>query len=60
MLILSSSKPIEVQKIRARKECICIIVMGQMSTETIKRIAEMFDVEFEDEGKVIYELVSCM
>ncbi len=33
---------------------------GQMSTETIKRIAEKFNVEFKDEGKGIYKLVSCM
>jgi hypothetical protein len=58
MLILSSGKPIEIQKMWAGKEC--VIVMGQMSTETIKRIAEKFNVEFKDEGKGIYKLVSCM
>jgi hypothetical protein len=56
MLILSSGQPMKVQRIWAGKRC--VIIIGQMSTESIKMIVERFGVKFKDEGEGIYKVVS--
>ena len=45
ILILSSDGPIEARGIKTGKNS--VVILGQMSAESIKLVAEMYDIEFD-------------